>query len=77
MHCPGPAVPTPAGPLSFFYSHALLFFNIPLPHPYGPNGPLPSRSVFYSRAGPGFFLDSLLYAPPSPSASVAEGVGMG
>jgi len=33
----------------------LQFFNIPSPHHHGPNGPLPSRAVFHSRAGPAFF----------------------
>jgi len=45
MCWPGPTVRTPAGPLSF-YSRFLQPFNVSLPHPHGPNGPLPSRSVY-------------------------------
>jgi len=61
MHYPGPAVPTPAGPLSFFIAVPFSFFNIPLPHPYGRTDPCRAAQFFYSRAGPVFFLDSLLY----------------
>jgi len=52
MCCPGPAVPTPAEPLSFFIAVPFSFLTFPFRTPTDRTDPCRAAQFFYSRAGP-------------------------